>query len=106
MGDSENHIPALSQDLARLRRRAARQKREIQTSPAAWQRWSTTMDEIAGLTQQLVASPAPTTASLAVKFRSILRLIEVNESLLDTGDLRRLRRFRRELDLLARESCS
>jgi hypothetical protein len=59
------------------------------------------MDDIADLTQPLVASPAPDTASLAAKFRAILWLIEVNESLLDTGDLRRLRRFGRELDLLA-----
>lgn len=103
MGDSENHIPALSQDLARLRRRAARQKRDIQSSPAAWQRWSTTMEEIAGLTQQLVASPAADTANLADKFRAILWLIEVNESVLDRAELARLRRFGRELDLLARK---
>jgi hypothetical protein len=32
-----------------------------------------------------------------------LWLIEVNESVLDSGDLRRLRRFGRELDLLARD---
>jgi hypothetical protein len=99
----DNEIGALSQDLARLRRRAARQKREIQSSPAAWQRWSTTMDEIADLTQRLVASPALNTASLAAQFRAILWLIEVNESLLDTGDLRRLRRFGRGLGRLASE---
>lgn len=99
VGNSE--IGALSQDLARLRRRAARQKREIQSSSTGWQRWSTTMDEIAGLTQQLIASPAPDVARLADKFRAILWLIEVNDSLLDTGDLRQLRRFGGELDLLA-----
>jgi hypothetical protein len=103
MVDSGTKIAALSQDLARLRRRAARQKRSIGMSADAWQRWSTTMEEIGGLTQQLVASPAPDIASLAVKFRSILWLIEANESLLDTGDLRRLRRFGRELYLLTRE---
>ncbi|MBL8600031.1 MAG: hypothetical protein JNL14_20025 [Devosia sp.] len=101
--DSETRIEELSRELSRLRRRAARQRRNIQSSPAAWQRWSATMDEIVSLTQQLVASPAPDTASLAYKFRAILWLIEVNESLLETSDLRRLRRFGRELDLLARE---
>jgi hypothetical protein len=60
------------------------------------------MDEIGDVTQRLVASPAPGTASLAAKFPAILWLIEINNSLLDTGDLRRLRRFSRELSLLAR----
>lgn len=103
MRDSGTKIATLSQDLARLRRRAARQKRDIETSPAAWQRWSTTMDEIADLTQRLVAYPASDLQNLAAKFRTILWLIEVNESVLDSGDLRRLRRFGRELDLLARD---
>jgi hypothetical protein len=103
MGDSENHIRALGRDLSRLRRRAAREKRDTQSGTAAWQRWSTTMDEITGLTQRLVASPAPDGASLADKFRAILWLIEINDSLLDQADLARLRRFGRELNLLARE---
>ena len=59
------------------------------------------MDEIAGLTQRLVASPAPDLERLAAKFSAILRLIEFNESLLDSGDLRRLRRFGRDLSVLA-----
>lgn len=41
------------------------------------------MNEIAVLTQRLVASPASDTADLAAKFRAILWLIEVNERLLD-----------------------
>jgi hypothetical protein len=59
------------------------------------------MDEIADLTQRFAACPAPDPANLAAKFRAIMWLIEVNESLLDTGDLRRMRRLGRELDLLA-----
>lgn len=101
VGNNETKIGALSQDLSRLHRRAAREKREVQSSPAAWQKWSTTMDEITSLTRQLVASPAPDLQNVAAKFRAILWLIEINGSLLDTGDLRRLRRFGRELDLLA-----
>jgi hypothetical protein len=103
MDDSETNIGALSQDLARLRRRAVRQKRDIQSSPAAWQRWSSTMDEVARLTKQLVAATALDVASLAEKFRAILWLIEINESLLDQSDLARLRRFSRELSLSARK---
>jgi hypothetical protein len=99
--DSEIDSGALTEELARLRRRAARQKRNIASSPEAWQKWSATMDEIAGLTQRLVASPAPDLESLAVKFSAILWLIEINESLLDSGDLRRLRRFGRDLSVLA-----
>ena len=91
----------LAQQLARLRRRAVRQKRSIASSPEAWQRWSATMDEIAGLTQRLLTSPAPDLDRLAVKFGAIMWLIEVNESLLDGGDLRRLRRFGRDLSALA-----
>lgn len=99
--DSEVATETISRDLSRLRRRAARQKRTIEISADGWQRWSTTMDEIAGLAQHLVASPASDPRTLAAKFRAMLWLIEVNESLLDAGDLRRLRRFGRELDLLA-----
>jgi hypothetical protein len=100
---SETQIGEMSRDLSRLRRRAARQKRSIEISADGWQQWSATMDEIISLTQRLVASPAPDIASLADKFRAILWLIEVNESLLDSGDLRRLRRFGRELSLSARK---
>jgi hypothetical protein len=89
--NSEIDVGALERELFRLRRRAARQKRNIKSSPEAWQRWSATMDEIAGLTQRLVAYPAPDLEHLAVTFSTILWLIEVNESLLDSGDLRRLR---------------
>lgn len=103
MQDSGTKIETLGRDLSRLRRRAAQQKRNIDKSADGWQRWSATMDEIADLTQRLAASPAPDIASLADKFRAIMWLIEVNESLLDTGDLRRLRRLARELSSLARD---
>ena len=99
--NSEMDVGALERELSRLRRRAARQKRTIKSSPEAWQRWSATMDEVAGLTQRLVASPAPDLERLAAKFSAILWLIEVNDSLLDGGDLRRLRRFGRDLSVLA-----
>jgi hypothetical protein len=39
--------------------------------------------------------------SLAAKFSAIVWLIESNDSLLDAGDLRRLRRFGRDLSVLA-----
>ena len=70
------------------------------TRPDAWQTWSSTMDEIATLIEQMAASPAPDASSLAVKFDAILWQIEINESLLDRGDLRRLRRFGRDLRLV------
>jgi hypothetical protein len=101
MRDSEATIGSIGRDLTRLRRRAARRKRNIEESADGWQQWSTTMDEIAALTQRLVASPAADAKDLEAKFRAILWLIEVNESLLDSGDLGRLRRFGRELNLLA-----
>lgn len=97
---SDAEIEVLNRDLSRLRRRAARQRRQIKAGVDRWQQWSGTMDEIASLTQRLVTSSAAGPATLAAKFRAILWLIEVNESVLDTGDLRRLRRFGRELDLL------
>ena len=100
--DSRGEIRTLSRDLSRLRRRAARQKRNIKNGADGWQQWSVTIQEIAAVTQRLVSSPASDVADLSAKFHAILSLIEVNESMLDTCDLRRLRRFRRELDLLAR----
>lgn len=102
--DSEIDTNALAQELARLRRRAARQKRNIRSGSDAWQRWSATMDEIAALTQRLVTRPADDLQSLQVKFDAILWLIEANQSLLDRGDLRRLRRFGRELSNYASAS--
>ena len=95
--DIEIDTSALTQELARLRRRAARQKRKISSGSDAWQKWSATMDEIADLTHRLVARPANNLESLAAKFKAILWQIEVNDSLLDTGDLRRLRRLGRDL---------
>ena len=99
--DSEIDTEALVQELSRLRRRAARQKRSIASGSDDWRKWSATMDEIASLTRRLVARPADDLESLAAKFTAILWLIEVNESLLDSEDLRRLRRFGRDLAGLA-----
>lgn len=93
------HIDAgdLARELARLRRRAARQKLELKLGQGAHRDWSETMDEIADLTQRLVTGPADDLDILAAKFRAILWLIEVNESLLDDSDLRCLRRFGRDV---------
>ena len=99
--DSETDTRDLTRELARLRRRAGRQKRTIRSGPDAWRQWSTTMDQIASVTQQLVARPADDLETLAAKFKAILWLIEVNESLLDRGDLQRLRRFGRDLALFS-----
>lgn len=99
--DSEIDTNALARELARLRRRAARQKHNITSGSDAWQRWSATMDEIATLTQRLLARPADDLGSLSAKFYAILWLMEVNQSLLDRGDLRRLRGFGRDLSILA-----
>jgi hypothetical protein len=97
------HIDAgdLARELARLRRRAARQKLRLNRGKGAHLDWSGTMDEIASVTQRLIAVPANDLDILALKFKSILWLIEVNESLLDDSDLRRLRRFGRDLARLA-----
>ena len=100
-GSNPTRITELDAELLRLRRRAARQKQAIATRPDAWQHWSRTIGEIAALIEQMVASPAPDVSSLAAKFDAILWQIEINESLLDRGDLRRLRRFGRDLRLIA-----
>ena len=101
-GSNPTRITELDAELLRLRRRAARQKRAIATRPDAWQRWSSTMEEVGRHIEQMFASPAPDVSSLAAKFYAILWQIETNESLLDRGDLRRLRRFGRDLRLVAR----
>ena len=100
----ESPISELSAELSKLRRRAVRQKRTINAGPDKWQRWSDTMSEIADLIDRLARLPATDVPGLAVKFGAILWLIESNESLLDAGDLRRLRRFGRDLSALAGES--
>ena len=70
--DSEIDTGALVRELARLRRRAARQKRNIKSGPEAWREWSATMDEIGIRTQRLVARPPDDLQSLAAKFDAIL----------------------------------
>ena len=62
---------------------------------------SRAIGEIAALIEQMVVAPAPDVSSLAAKFNAILWQIEINESLLDQGDLRRLKRFGRDLRLVA-----
>jgi hypothetical protein len=101
MGVSMSRISQLDAELSRLRRRAARQKQTRGGSSAAWQQWSGTMNDTADVIDQIVASPALDITSLAAKFRAILWQIEVNESLLDHSDLRRLKRFGRDLRLVA-----
>jgi hypothetical protein len=97
----QTRMTQLDAELSRLRRRAARQKRAIGTHPEAWQTWSSTMEQIATLIDRMVASPALDASSVAAKFDAILWQIEINEGLLDRGDLRRLRRFGRDLRLVA-----
>lgn len=99
MGASE--IAQLDADLSHLRRRAARLKRKIGSSSGAWQKWSSTGDEIAGTIESMVAARAHDVADLALQFQAILWQIETNNSLMDQGDARRLRRFRRNLKRLA-----
>lgn len=99
--DSQMDFSTLASELGRLRRRAVRQRRHSGSGPEAWQDWSATMQEVTTLTQRLLARPANDLGSLSAKFDVILWLIEVNESLLDRTDLRRLRRFGRDLSTLA-----
>ena len=99
--DGGTGVGALDAKLSRLQRRAARQRRKIAASKEAWQAWSATMDEVADLTQRLVTFPTLDLGALATKFSAILWLIEANGSVLDSADLRRLRRFRRELTLIS-----
>ena len=102
--NSETDIGALVDELSRLRRRAARQKRTSKSDSEAWRTWSATMDEIVRTSERVIAHPASDPRSLAAKFSAIVWLIEVNDSLLDRGDLRRLRRFGRTLYPLGRGS--
>ena len=98
--DGETGTKALARELARLPRRAARQKRKIESGSDSWQEWSATMEEIVSPIQRLVVRPADHLESLAAKFKAILWLIEVDESLLDNDDLGRLGRFGRDLAVL------
>jgi hypothetical protein len=92
---------ALNDQFLRTKRRAARQKRRIGSDQQAWQRWSTTVDEAAQIVSRLASTPATSIEDLAIKFGAILWSIETNDSLLDSGDGRRLRAFGREFLRLA-----
>ena len=98
---SKASLHELDGELARVRRRAARQKRNITSGSAAWQLWSTTMDDATIILAQLTTAKVVTVQDLAIKFSAILWAIEANERSLDTSDLRRLRAFQRELRQLA-----
>jgi hypothetical protein len=101
MSKSKLDIREWADELSRLRRRAGRLKRGRGSSPPAWQRWSDEMEQAAHVVEQMARSIAPDISSLAMKFGAILWMIEADESLLDEGDLRRLRRFGRDLERLA-----
>ena len=56
----------LGEEFTRLQRRAARQKRRIGESQLAWQRWSSTMEEVEGLVGRIVALPTSEIDGLAL----------------------------------------
>src|SRR5689334_18718050 len=80
-----------------LRRRATLQKRSIEDSAEAWQRWSSTIDEAMEIADTLSVSPARSIADLSIKFATLLKVLEFNRSVVDKDDLRSLRRFGRDL---------
>lgn len=70
MGQQHIETVDLARELARLRRRAARQKRRLELGQGAHLGLVRNEDEIAGLTQRLVTGPADDLDILAVKFRA------------------------------------
>ncbi|MBN9345475.1 MAG: hypothetical protein J0I48_04605 [Devosia sp.] len=96
----QRSIVELADDFERLRRRAVRQKRRVDESFEAWQRWSLTMDEAMAIVAVIASTPALTLDDLATKFAAILRAIEFNISIVDVEDFRHLRRFGRDLERL------
>ena len=55
-----------------------------------------------GIGSQITTTPVADVPDLATKFAAILWAIQVNESLVDSSDMYRLRAFRRELHRVAR----
>jgi hypothetical protein len=93
----DDRLAELNEELSRLRRRAARQKRNIAVSTDAWQVWSDTIDEALRLVSRMAAAPVSDPVDLSKKFRAILWAIETNDSLVDDADRRLLRAFDRDL---------
>ena len=92
-----DRLVELDEELSRLRRRAARQKRNIAVNTEAWQVWSNTIDEALRLVALIAAAHASAPRDLSRKFSAILWAIEVKDSLLDNADRRLLRVFDRDL---------
>ncbi|MDO8358934.1 MAG: hypothetical protein Q7T08_02710 [Devosia sp.] len=104
MGGQEwdSELLALDAQLRRLRRCADRQRRRIGSSSAAWQAWSTTIDEALAVVGCIARTPARGLPGLAVKVcATVWFLLDTSDAVLDAEGARQLRALGREVRRLA-----
>ena len=100
--ERDSELLALDAQLRRLRRRADRQRRRIGSSSAAWQAWSTTIDEALGVVGRIARTPAHGLPGLAVKiYATVWFLLDASDAVLDDEGARQLRALSREVHRLA-----
>lgn len=108
--NNDSSLPALARDLDRSRRRARRlwmkyQATGGQPQPAAsadtYQAWSDTVDEALEIAEAMSRQQARNLAEVAMQFEAAWWWIVEDDSVLDAGMRRWLRRFRRSLRRLA-----
>ena len=100
--ERNSELLALDAQLRRLRRRADRQRRRIGSSSAAWQAWSTTIDEALAVVDRIARTPAHGLPGLAVKVcATVWFLLDASDAVLDDEGARQLRALGREVRRLA-----
>lgn len=102
--DRNSDLTTLDTGLRRVARRADRQRRGMQQTPEAWQRWSATIDEGDALAARIETAPVDDLAGLAVKFRAVLWRIRTDEGIIMDEVLgRALQWFGRDVARLLRQ---
>ena len=101
--ERDSELLTLDAQLRRLRRRTDRQRRRIGSSgSAAWQAWSTTIDEALAVASRMARTPAHGLPGLAVKIcATVWFLLDASDAVLDDEGARQLRALGREVRRLA-----
>lgn len=91
----------LRDQLHRAQRRARRLKPKIEGDAAAWQLWSTAIEDALSIVSRISLTPASNLPGVSVKLDALIWLLAHDDAILDAGAQRRLQALGREVRVLA-----
>ena len=94
-------LSELGAQLHRVRRRAARLRRKIDSDAGAWQRWSAAIAYALHLVSQISHAPARDVRGVSIKLDAVIWLLVHDGAILDSGAQRRRQALGREVRALA-----